>query len=61
MYCFFGPEAYGILAPWPGIELTIPAFKGKVLTTGPPLVFDTQIFMATCVQSAMGKSGMNRT
>ena len=33
---FFGKEACGILAPWPGIEPTLPALQGKVLTTGPP-------------------------
>ena len=31
-----GPEAYGILALWPGIEPITPALQGKVLTTGPP-------------------------
>ena len=43
-YCFwcffyvlvFGHKACWILAPWPGIELTPPAWEGKVLTTGPP-------------------------
>ena len=43
-YCFclifgvgrFGPEACGLLAPWPGIELTPLALEGEVLTTGPP-------------------------
>ena len=33
---FFGPEACGILAPRPGIEPTVPALEGEVLTTGPP-------------------------
>ena len=33
---FFGQEACGILAPWPEIEPTPPAFEGEVLTTGPP-------------------------
>ena len=60
MFCFFGLEAYAILASQPGIELGTPEFEGKVLTIGPPQVFDTQIFTATCVQSAMGESGMNR-
>ena len=32
----FGPKAYGILAPWPGIEHVPPAMESKVLTTGPP-------------------------
>ena len=36
MFCFFGPEAYGILSPWPGIELTPLAVEGEVLTTGLP-------------------------
>ena len=34
MFCFL--EAYGILAPGPGIEPIPPALEGKVLTTGPP-------------------------
>ena len=33
---FFGSEACGISAPQPGFELTLPALKGQVLTTGPP-------------------------
>ena len=36
MFWFFGCEARGILAPWPGIKLASPALEGKVLTTGPP-------------------------
>ena len=36
MFWFFGREACGILAPWPGIEPTPPALEGKVLTTGLP-------------------------
>ena len=36
MFWFSGQEAYGVLAPWPGIEPTLPALEGKVLTTGPP-------------------------
>ena len=36
MFCFFGHEAYGILAPQPGIEPTSPALEGEVLTTGLP-------------------------
>ena len=35
-FCFFGPEACGILAPQPRIEPTTPALEGEVLTTGPP-------------------------
>ena len=35
MFCFFGCEACGILAPQPGIEPTPPALEGEVLTTGP--------------------------
>ena len=33
---FFGPEARGIVVPHPGIESTLPALEGKVLSTGPP-------------------------
>ena len=36
MFCFFGREACGILAPRPGSELTLPALEGEVLTTGLP-------------------------
>ena len=41
-YCFcymfwvFGYKAWRILAPWPGIERSLPALEGEVLTTGPP-------------------------
>ena len=36
MFWFFGLEACGILAPWPGIEPAPPALESKVPTTGPP-------------------------
>ena len=36
MLWFFGPEAYGILTPQPGIKPPSYALKGKVLTIGPP-------------------------
>ena len=36
MFWYFGPEACGILVPWPGMEPTAPALKGEFLTTGPP-------------------------
>ena len=36
MFWFSGYEAYGVLAPQPGMELTSPALEGEVLTTGPP-------------------------
>ena len=36
MFWFFGHQACGILAPWPGIKLTPFALEDKVLTTGPP-------------------------
>ena len=36
MLWFSGPEACGILAPWPGIEPTTPPLEGEVLTTGLP-------------------------
>ena len=36
MFCFFGPQTHGILAPPPGIEPSAPALIGGVLTTGPP-------------------------
>ena len=33
---FFGPEACEILAPQPGVETSLPALEGEVLTPGPP-------------------------
>ena len=36
MFGFFGLKAHGILASWPGIEPTLPALEGEVLTTGQP-------------------------
>ena len=36
MFWFFSHKAYGILAPWPGIEPEPLALEGKVLTTGLP-------------------------
>ena len=33
---FFGHEACGIFASWPGIEPTSPELEGKILTTGLP-------------------------
>ena len=36
MFWVFGHEAYGILAPRPGIEPAHPALEGEVLTTGLP-------------------------
>ena len=36
MFWFFGREACGLLAPWPGIEPARSALEGEVLTTGPP-------------------------
>ena len=36
MFCFFGCEAHGILAPQLGIKPTPSALEDEVLTTGPP-------------------------
>ena len=36
MFWFFGHEAYGLLAPRPGIKPAPPALEGKVLTAGLP-------------------------
>ena len=35
-FVFFGHEAYGVLAPWLGIEPTPASLDGKVFTTRPP-------------------------
>ena len=39
-----GKEAYGIIAPWPGIEFTSPVMEGKVSTTGLPRKFPPHLF-----------------
>ena len=36
MLWFFVHEAYGILAPQPGIEPAAPTLEAEILTTGPP-------------------------
>ena len=36
LFWFFGHDACGIFAPWPGIEPSFPALLGKVLSTRPP-------------------------
>ena len=36
MFGFFGLEACGIFASWPGIELMSPALASEDLTTGSP-------------------------
>ena len=36
MFLFFGQEIFGILALQTGIEPTLPALEGEVLTAGPP-------------------------
>ena len=55
MFWFFGYEAYGILAPWPGIEPIPSALEGEVLTTGPPGKFPLswcwQVLGTYCVES----------
>ena len=35
MFWFFGPEAWGTLAPRPGIEPAPSALEGRFFTTGP--------------------------
>ena len=35
-FVFFGQEAYGTLAPQPGIEPAPSTLEGEVLTIGPP-------------------------
>ena len=45
MFCFFGREARGILAPQPGIEPAPPALEVEVLTTGPPGKSLLQLFL----------------
>ena len=36
MFWFFGSKSCGVLPPQPGIESTLPALEGDVLTIGSP-------------------------
>ena len=36
LFCCFGPQACGILAPQPGVKPISPALEGEVSPTGPP-------------------------
>ena len=47
---FFGQEACGILATWPGIEPTPLALEGEVLTTGLPGKVPSWKFLKSDVQ-----------
>ena len=64
MFWFFGHEACGILAPWPGIEPAPPALEGEVLNTGPPgkflfkcLAKSIRGVCITCPSSLLGSPG----
>ena len=48
MFWFFGLEACGILALWPGIKPTPHVLEGEVLTTGPPGKSPDELFYS-CV------------
>ena len=52
MFCFFGPEAYGILALQPGIEPTLSALGGQVLTTGMPGRAGDLLSLSVCLAMA---------
>lgn len=45
MFCLFGWEACGNLAPRPEMEHTHPAREGKLSTTGPPEKFLNTLFV----------------
>ena len=44
MFCFFGPEACGILAPQPWVEPMSTELEGEVLTTGLPNHWTAHLF-----------------
>ena len=55
MYFFFflfGHKVYGILHPWLGIEYTLPALKGQVLTTALPGIF-LSFLLILCLLSSL--------
>ena len=54
MFWFFGLEAPGIIAPWPGIKPATTATEGKVLTTEPPWKSQDWFLL----KEAIGKSTM---
>ena len=64
-FMVFGREACDILTPQPGMEPTLSALKGKVLTTGPPgksrhhedlLSFLSEVWQRRGVQSMLSLS-----
>ena len=55
MFWFFGGEACGILAPWPGVKPTPPALGGEVLTTGQPETSLNFIFEYSCLKNNKNK------
>ena len=59
---FFGPKAYGILSPQPGIRPVPPALEGEVLTTGPPGKSPLSYFLKLkLIQSIIYKTGVVTT
>ena len=57
VFCLFGHEACGVLAPWPGIELTFLALEGEVLTTGLPQKSSSHIYLH-CIFNALTSWGL---
>ena len=56
MFCFFDQEAYGILAPWAGIELMPPPLEGNNLTTRPPEMSPGRFFITEPSLASQGLS-----
>ena len=48
MFWFFGIQACGLLAPWPGMEPAPPVLEGEVLTTKPAREVSRHYYLASC-------------
>ena len=56
MFCFFGIQACGLLAPWPGMEPAPPVLEGEVLTTGPAREVSSTIIWHPATPNAITES-----
>jgi len=50
IFWFFGYEACGVLAPWPGMEPTPPALEGKVLNSRVPPGTSQEVPSSACFE-----------
>ena len=61
MFWFFGHEACGILAPWPGMEPTPPALEDEMPTTGLPGTLLLNIFLSKNYIVRLNPTNLNKS